>query len=831
MKRHVLFTLSLLYVTICFAYPTWPTRVDGICYICNDDDMTARVVEPFNYQGELMEYVGDIVIPEEIAPNRPDFKYTVTEIDEGAFINNVTTSVVIPGTVDDIRYFRSCTNLRKVTFNHGIQEIWSAAFTGLQHLESVVFNSTISTLTNHKTGYKCEIHSGAFYGCSALKHVDMGKRVTSVGDYAFGECKSLTTVHMSNRLTSIGEYAFGECSALTSVNIPNSVTQIGVVAFSGCSSLTTVHMGNSVTSVGDDAFRDCRSLTSVHITDLSAWCNISFANWSSNPLSYAGHLYLNGNEIKDLVIPDGVTTISQLAFSNCMGLTSVTIPNSVTSIGDYAFENCPNLISVPIPNSVTSIGDYAFGGCESLASVTIPNSVTYIGSSVFEYCESLTSVSIGSGLKSISAYAFSECSALTDITIPEGVTSISEGAFGGCGAMTSINIPSSVTSIGERAFDGCRALEAVHITDLSAWCRISYATDVYSDWAGELINRGNLEYSEQPLYYAHHLYLNNQEIKDLIIPEDVTCVSNLAFAGCSGLSSITIPGTVKSLGAGAFYQCGLAKIIVPDIAAWCNMSFEGYGSNPIPFVGSLYSDAETEITNLVIPSGVTWIGDGAFLWCWSLTSVTIPEGVTNIGQGAFSNCVNLASVTLPESVARIDSSAFNGCGALTDIKIPKSTTSIGNWAFTGCNFTAITIPENLTSIGYAAFWGCPLTSVYCCATEPPIAVYDYGRNGWNYFHCSFDISHIEEHTTLYVPESSLESYSTTAPWSNFKNIVALTQDEIDGIQEIKNESLTHALSKGEGDWYSLDGKKLGKPQSGIKIIRFSDGTSKKVLVK
>ena len=134
-------------------------------------------------------------------------------------------------------------------------------------------------------------------------------------------------------------------------------------AFSGCSGLTSVTIPNSVTSIGDYAFSGCSDLTSVYISDIAAWCNIDFKSGSSNPLSHAHHLYLNGEEVKDLVIPNSVTSIGDLAFYDCSGLTSVTIPNSVTSIGDYAFWGCSGLTSVTIPNSVTSIGWGAFSGC------------------------------------------------------------------------------------------------------------------------------------------------------------------------------------------------------------------------------------------------------------------------------------------------------------------------------------------------------------------------------------------------------------------------------------------------------------------------------------
>ena len=207
------------------------------------------------------------------------------------------------------------------------------------------------------------------------------------------------------------------------------MTSIGEGAFSGCSGLASVTIGNSVTSIGEGAFSGCSGLTSVHISDIAAWCNIEFGD---NPLYYAHHLYLNGEEVKDLVIPNSVTSIGEWAFGGCSGLTSVTIPNSVTSIGERAFSGCSGLASVTIPNSVKSIGEGAFSGCSGLTSVTIPNSVKSIGKYAFNRCSGLTSVTIGSGVEYIGYEAFANCPELFDVyCYAEKVPSTYRNAFDG----------------------------------------------------------------------------------------------------------------------------------------------------------------------------------------------------------------------------------------------------------------------------------------------------------------------------------------------------------------------------------------------------------------
>ena len=186
-------------------------------------------------------------------------------------------------------------------------------------------------------------------------------------------------------VTSIGFWAFRRSSGLTSVVIPNSVTTIGNYAFSNCSNLTSVTMGRGVTSIDEWAFQNCNSLTKVIISDIAAWCAISFKSVFSNPLFYAKHLYCDAETIiTDLNIPDGVTTIGKYAFSNCSDLTSVTIANSVIEIRNSAFDGCSSLTSITIPSSVTSIGESVFWDCSSLTSVTFDQCVpTTFGTYVF----------------------------------------------------------------------------------------------------------------------------------------------------------------------------------------------------------------------------------------------------------------------------------------------------------------------------------------------------------------------------------------------------------------------------------------------------------------
>ena len=190
-------------------------------------------------------------------------------------------------------------------------------------------------------------------------------------------------------------------SDLSSITIPKTITYDGITynvtsidnyAFYR-SSLTSITIPNSVTSIGGSAFANCYGLTKTnYIGDVENWCNIKFHDESSNPISYSKKIYINNNEISELVIPNTVDTIRSYTFFNCKSLTSVTISDSVTSIGERVFYNCSSLTSVTISDSVTSLGESTFSGCSSLTSVAIGNSVTSIGDKVFYGCSGLTSI-------------------------------------------------------------------------------------------------------------------------------------------------------------------------------------------------------------------------------------------------------------------------------------------------------------------------------------------------------------------------------------------------------------------------------------------------------
>ena len=263
--------------------------------------------------------------------------------------------------------------------------------------------------------------------------------------------------------------------------------------------------------------------------------------------------------------------------------------------------------------------------------------------------------------------------------------------------------------------------------------------------------------------YGDNHYTSNDKLGDYV------------FYDCSGLTSLTLPSSVTSIGWGAFSGC-------------------------------------SGLTSLTIPSSVTEIGNQTFYGCSGLTSLTLPSGVTSIGNYAFEGCSGLTSLTIPSSVTSIGDRAFLGCSGLTSLTLPSSVTSIGESAFTGCSgLTSLTIPSGVTSIGNFAFRDCSgLTSIYVYTKKLPELGY-YVFNGCDAKNC-----------TVYVPKGTYYAYKSSE-FGCFENIVEF---DATGIDKVATSANAKEVSR-----YSANGKRLSAPAKGLNIVKYSDGSVKKVVVQ
>lgn len=374
-KQILLLVLMLSVTTSTFAIEA---EIGGLWYELVPSYKEAKVIQ---YKNDI-KYTGDIVIPETVEYDGTT--YSVTSIENKAFYNCIFLYSVIIGNNVTLIWpdaFSGCYNMKSVVIGNSVTTIGAAAFQGCRALHSITIPNSVTVLSYY-----------AFDGCDGLNSVIIGNSVTTIGNYAFQDCRELSSITIPNSVTSIGNSAFRGCFNLALISLSNSLTSIGDYAFWDCWALTSIAIPNNVASIGQNAFYGCKSLNSVYITDLETWCKIKFMDSDSNPLCHAHHLFLNGKEIKDLVIPYGVTSIGDFSFFDCWGLTSVMIPTSVTSIGYSAFDGCSGLTTIMIPSNVKSIGCYAFFNC----------------------CD-LTTITIGSGIKTIKERAFGQCFELTDV--------------------------------------------------------------------------------------------------------------------------------------------------------------------------------------------------------------------------------------------------------------------------------------------------------------------------------------------------------------------------------------------------------------------------------
>ena len=218
------------------------------------------------------------------------------------------------------------------------------------------------------------------------------------------------------------------------------------------------------------------------------------------------------------------------------------------------------------------------------------------------------------------------------------------------------------------------------------------------------------------------------------------------------------------------------------------------------------------LTSLTLPSSVTSIGNYAFTGCSGLTSLTLPSGVTSIGDYAFQDCRGLTSLTIPSGVTSIGNQAFYDCSGLTSLTIPSGVTSIGNYAFYGCSgLTSLTIPSGVTSIGKWAFRGCSgLTSIYVYPENLPELGIDI-FTGCDAKNC-----------TVYVPKGTYDAYKS----SEFGYFEKIVEFDASGIDKVTTSTNAKEVSR-----YSANGQRLSAPAKGLNIVKYSDGSVKKVVVQ
>lgn len=572
--------------------------VDGINYSLNTSQRTASV-------SRNSALVGEVIIPEKITVN--EVEYTVTSI-------------------------------------------VSSAFYGGSGLTSVTIPSSVTS-----------IGSSAFYNCSGLTSVSIPESVTRIEANVFSLCKELKSISIPTTVTEIEIGAFNGCG-LISVIIPSSVTSIGRDAFRSCDGLTSVVIPSSVTSIGDNAFNNCSRLTTAEFESIEHYLKIYFEGATSNPLYFAKHLIINGEEINELVIPSTISYIGSNAFRNCAAITSAHIPPSVASLGNNAF---PSTTVVHFEGSVPpTIG-------------------------VFDYVICVPAEGYDAYLQAV----------------PEANASkvVIDGLIDYDVAVSARENDSDILRKVNADSDRDMVLNVVNL-------KVSGSINSYDIIVlrNKMLNLRTLDLSDANIVASSYEYYTGCHTEDNIIganmfrdlnlvniklPDSLQSIGRSAFENCTSLQSIDFPATIQSIGVYAFRYCSnLEAINFPKELISQNVIISNYA-----FYGC------SNLRTAQLPKGITGLGSNTFQGCSSLESVVLPPTLENVPSNCFYGCKKLTSVTMPPTLKSIGGFAFEGCSALAEIRIPAGINAIGDGAIPGTVKDVYTYTIQPTSIGQNTF--------------------------------------------------------------------------------------------------------------------------------
>ena len=596
---------------------------------------------------------------------------------------------------------------------------------------------------------------------------------------------------------------------MTSLSFPEGITQIGDGAFQRCGRLETLFFPSTMKSIDWGVFCEsheneygggectCDSIRRIEIKGIATWFNSNrFTERNHHVAAPYADLYVNGDLLTDIVLPDTMARIRPALFYGCKKLHSVVFPNNLKVIDDCAFENCTGIENLELPQGLDSIKSSAFSRCKGVKYVNLPQELKYIGMMAFGSCTELISVSFPNKLENIAYGAFESCKSLQSVVLPEGLKSIESCAFQNCISLTSVKLPSTLRFIDDCAFNQCNV-------------GFEFASIVPPTIEGmnPLGDEDNLLYVPEEGIEAYRTAWSDK-VNDILCLErqhdwDVTVEaeekSSAVLQAVGGVSDneaarnvvrLKVSGTVNSYDfmvmrnkMTSLRELDLTDAHVvynpyehyQDCHSW-NDSLPDYAfyrkelrvcklPKSVTYIGQYAFSECRKLTNMDIPEKVQEIGGYAFYGCNQLKEVGFQEGLERIGSDAFSNCALQDTIVFPQTLKHISYNAFGMNGNLKAVKFPVGLEYIEGGAFNNCSgLSEVRFPASVLSVGSAAF-------EYCNSIKD---VYTYIIDPLQLDQTTFS-AEVFKNATLHVPETAQNNYYWDTQWSQFPSIVTFNE--------------------------------------------------------
>lgn len=646
---------------------------------------------------------GDIVIPERYR-GKP-----VTAIGKKAFFNksDIDTVTLHNGITSIGDYaFSNCSYLTAVNIPTGLTHVGENAFSGCRVLESEIVIPDGVT----------KIGASAFAYCAKISKITIGKNVVEIGKNAFSDCAQITEITIPSSVKVIGAYAFSNCEAVTTLTVGDGLCELGDYAFSGMPLIESVTLGDSLKTVGEGAFYKCSALRNVTLG--SGIEQINKAAFEQTPIYdesatneiYVGKWFIG---LKD-------TSVS-----------FVTVADGTVGIASYALASTKNITSIDLPNSVKRIGICAFAGSK-ISYAVIGSGVEVIEQQAFEACENLSSIILGS------------CDYELGTLVESSLERIDSYAFRDCTSLKKIVIPSTVKTIGSYVFRDSGLYQ-------NAYSGVVYADKWVVDFTENVRNSVNID--EGTVGISNYAFYKCKTLTSITVPSSVKHIGRAAFYQCVSLTEVSLPETLEVIEDFTFYHCDSLKLFsLPPM-------LKSIGRSAFYKCSTVYSNYDSDTKNdvLIIPSGVTFIGEYAFYGCGEKTAaslddenavptvkgidiIIIGDSLKTIEAHAFHGFVSLREVVIGNSVEIIGDRAFYQCELLEKVSFGSSVKKIGQRAFYKCeSLAAVNLPDSTEIIGEYAFYKCE--SVKTLTLGGAVSIEKYAFYG---------LSEIE---TLLLPES------------------------------------------------------------------------------